>query len=81
LGAAVELSADGPRLGPLSPEGPAAKAGLKPGDVLLKINGTAVKDATEVSDVLLALPPEATTTFELQREGQPLTLEVKLGKK
>jgi serine protease Do len=81
LGAAVELSADGPRLGLLSPEGPAAKAGLKPGDLLLKINGTPVKDATEVSDFLLALPPEATATFELQREGQPLTLEVKLGKK
>jgi S1-C subfamily serine protease len=81
LGAAVELSADGPRLGLLSPEGPAAKAGLKPGDILTKINGTPVKDATEVSDALLALLPEATATFELKREGQPLTLEVKLGKK
>ena len=81
LGAAVELSADGPRLGLLSPEGPAAKAGLKPEDLLMKINGTAVTDATEVSDALLALPPEATTTFELKRDGQPLSLEVKLGKK
>ena len=81
LGAALETGADGPFLGLLTTDGPAAKAGLMRGDLLTRINDTAVADVTEAAEALLALPPEATARFELRRDGQPLRLEVKLGKK
>ena len=81
LGAVLEGGAEGPLLGALATDGPAAKAGLRPGDLLLRINDTAVSDVTETAEALLALAPEATVRFDVKREGQPLRLEVKLGKK
>lgn len=81
LGALLETGPDGPLLGTLKTDGPAARAGLMAGDRLVQINETAVGDVAEAADALLALQPESTVRFELKREGQPLKIEVKLGKK
>ena len=81
LGAALETGPDGPLLGALAKDGPAARAGLQPGDHLTRINETAVADVTGAAEALLGLSPEATARFELKRDGQPLKIEVKLGKK
>ncbi len=81
LGAAVDSTEEGPVIGPLAAGGPAEQAGLKPGDLVSKINETLVNDPTEVAETLAAFKPDDTITLHLQRGGQPLQIQVKLGQK
>jgi serine protease Do len=81
LGAALDIAEGGAKIGTIVPDGPAAKAGLKDGDLLLQINEAAVNNPTEAADALLALQPEDTVTLTLKRDGQSQKVEVKLGKK
>lgn len=60
---------------------PAEKAGVKAGDVILAVNGTAVNDVQGMIGLIAALKPGATGHFKLQREGRTLDLEVRIGKR
>ncbi len=81
LGAALEVCPEGTKISDISPESPAAKAGLKAGDLVQQINGTKVANPTEAANALLDLKPEDAVSFSIQRDGQTQTIEVKLGKK
>lgn len=56
--------------------GPADKAGIQPGDVLLAVNGTAIRDPQVMLDTIAALKPGEEAAFRLRR-GQKIN-EVKL---
>lgn len=56
--------------------GPADKVGIQPGDVLLAVNGTAIRDPQVMLDTIAALKPGEEATFRLRR-GQKIN-EVKL---
>jgi serine protease Do len=59
-------------------DGPAAKGGLKAGDVILKFGGKDVRDAEDLrNEVMHAASQEVTIT--VQRDGKPLDLKLKLG--
>jgi S1-C subfamily serine protease len=59
-------------------DGPAAKGGLKAGDVILKFGGKDVRDADDLRhEEMHAASQEVTIT--VQREGKPLDLKLKLG--
>nr|WP_245555389.1 HhoA/HhoB/HtrA family serine endopeptidase [Baaleninema simplex] len=58
---------------------PAAEAGLRAGDVLLAIDGEAVKTADEVQQAVAEMEVDRALTLELKRNGEPLTLEVRTG--
>jgi serine protease Do len=59
-------------------DGPAAKGGLKAGDVILKFGGKDVRDAEDLRhEVMHAASQEVTIT--VQRDGKPLDLKLKLG--
>ena len=59
-------------------DGPAGKAGLKAGDVILKFGGKDVRDAEDLRhEVMHAASQEVTIT--VQRDGKPLDLKLKLG--
>jgi S1-C subfamily serine protease len=58
------------------PDSPAAAAGLKPGDVILAIDGKPTRTVREVLDAVAAVPPGQEITLRLERERR--TLEVKL---
>ncbi len=59
-------------------DGPAGKAGLKAGDVVLKFGGKDVRDAEDLRhEVMHAASQEVTIT--VQRDGKPLDLKLKLG--
>lgn len=60
--------------------GGAARAGLRPGDLILSVNGTATPDQTALSSVLANLRPGDTVKVEIQRQdGSRKTVEVTLG--
>ncbi len=62
------------------PGGPADKAGLKPYDVVVKINGKEIKNETELKVIVGATMPGNTLTLEIIRNGKRLIKKVKVGK-
>lgn len=57
---------------------PAAEAGIKPGDVILKINGNAIKDDRECLRQTARLDAGMTATFTLWRDGKQVTVTAKI---
>jgi len=64
-----------PEVGAVNANSPAAVAGLRPGDVVLSIDGTSV---TRFEDILstAAMRPGETLTLEIDRDGAVMTLPV-----
>jgi serine protease Do len=60
-------------------DGPAAKAGLKSGDVITSIDATEVKDPRDLARRIAALGPEKTVRLGIIRDGQERTISVTLG--
>jgi serine protease Do len=63
----------------VEPDSAAAKAGLKPGDVILKFNGTAIPDAGALSVQVSGMAPGQSAQVEIMREGKPLTITATVG--
>ena len=57
-------------------DGPAAKAGIKPGDVLMRVAGKDIGNVGELLSHIAALPPGKSVRVELVRRNAPMTLEV-----
>ena len=62
----------------VAPGSPAAKAGLKPGDVIRKFNGRPVNDSGELLAMVASTNPGTAVTLEVLRNGQPQTENVTL---
>jgi len=62
----------------LYPNGPAAQAGLKPGDVLVAINGRDVLDPRGMTFRLATLPIGETADVTVVRKGEKLQVPIKL---
>ncbi|HEY4192666.1 MAG TPA: Do family serine endopeptidase, partial [Mesorhizobium sp.] len=58
--------------------GPATKAGLKPGDVVLKMNGTALESVDALGYRLATQSIGAKATFDVLSKGQQQTLDIVL---
>lgn len=56
----------------------AEKAGLKAGDVIIKVDGEAVKSVSELRDQLREKRDQKNVTLSLLRRGAPLTVSVKI---
>jgi len=59
----------------------AANAGVKQGDIIVKINSTPISSAQDVTNVISALKVGDTVTLDIVRGTQHLTLHVTLGRK
>jgi S1-C subfamily serine protease len=60
--------------------GPAARAGIAPGDVIVSINGQPVNSPVDVADVLATLEPGHTVTVGISKpDGSKATVKVTLG--
>jgi serine protease Do len=61
--------------------GPAAKAGIKNGDVIRKFNEQAVADAGTLISLVTETNPGTTVTLDVIRNGKPLSVKVTLGER
>jgi S1-C subfamily serine protease len=61
--------------------GPAAEAGLKPGDVITRVAGKAVANVTQLLAAVAALPPGTPASLEVVRRDGPTELQVTPGKR
>jgi len=55
-------------------EGPAAKAGVKPGDVIVQVGKTVVHSPAQLLMAISAVPPKSATTLSLLRGQQKLEI-------
>jgi serine protease Do len=63
----------------IAPGGPAAKAGLEPGDVIVQFNGKPVKDRDGLVSMVVATAPNSTVPVMVIRDREQKTLNVKVG--
>jgi serine protease DegQ len=61
--------------------GPADKAGVKPGDVLVEIEGKPVADPTAMLNLIAALPPGAPAKMKVKRQGQDVEATINVGRR
>ncbi|HEY0768157.1 MAG TPA: DegQ family serine endoprotease [Steroidobacteraceae bacterium] len=59
--------------------GPAEHAGIEPGDVILKLNGTLLKDSSELPVQIAAVTPGTNVNLEIWRNHATREVTVKLG--
>jgi serine protease Do len=60
---------------------PAAEAGIKPGDIIVRIDGAVVDSPNKLSRLIGALPPGATAKIEVVRDLKPLVIPVPLSER
>jgi len=63
----------------VDPDSAAAHAGIKPGDVILKFNGTPVTDAGSLSAQVGMSQPGETASLDIWRDGKAMTVKATLG--
>jgi len=62
-------------------DSPAEKGGLKPGDVVVALNGKPVSDNSQLTRDVGVIPPGSTVKLDIVREGKQRTVEVKLAER
>ncbi len=63
----------------VTPGSPAAAGGVKTGDIITTIEGTAIDGLHRLEDLLVQYPPGRTITMQVYRDGAYMTLRVTLG--
>ena len=73
----LEIESDGVLVREVNP-GPAARAGIRQGDVILLINNVRVKDSEHFKELAEALPKGKPVPILVHRQGHPLFLALKV---
>ncbi|MDP9482109.1 MAG: trypsin-like peptidase domain-containing protein [Chloroflexota bacterium] len=63
----------------ITPGSPAAKAGIKEGDIVTSVEGMAVDSLHPLDSIMIRFAPGRTVTLEVYRGGSTLKLQVTLG--
>ena len=69
----------GALIGDVSSDTPGGRAGLKKGDVILKLNGVTVDDANDLRLHISQMDPGTTVHLEISRDGKTQDVSVTLG--
>ena len=83
MGIVPDMAADaeGCKIQEVSPNSPAAGAGLKPGDDIVQWNDAKIESAAALFQALAAGKPGDKVALKVRREGQTVTVEVTLGRR
>ncbi len=79
LNAPKDLKA--PYVSDVSPDGPAAKAGIQPYDIVTEFNGKKVHTNGELTAEVTAVPVGKTTKMKILRDGKEKTISLQVGKR
>jgi len=63
----------------VTPNGPAASAGMQPNDVIVQVDNKQIIDVASLGDALASKSPGDTVTVKAYRGNQQMTFNVKLG--
>jgi serine protease DegQ len=61
--------------------GPADKAGVKPGDVLVEVERKPVTDPTSMLNLIAALPPGGSARMKIRRQGKDVDTDITIGRR
>ena len=61
--------------------GPADRAGVKPGDILVEVDGKPIADSSAMLNLVAGAQPGKPATLKLIRNGAPLSMKVTVGKR
>ncbi|HET6575605.1 MAG TPA: trypsin-like peptidase domain-containing protein [Fimbriiglobus sp.] len=81
LGLTLDDEAESATVKAVAKDGPAAKAGVKPGDVITKFHGERVHTADDLLQLLPEFAPGDTVNLEIQRGDEIVSLKVKLARR
>ena len=76
-GAAISTSSQSSQ--PIAPGGPAAKAGLQPGDLITAVNGKRITSVNDFVSTIATYSPGDTVTLTVKRGGQTKDVKLTLG--
>jgi putative serine protease PepD len=79
LGIAIDSTATSARVAKVNPSTPAAKAGLKTGDVIIAVDGTSIGSGDDLTRAIDAHKPGDTVTLTYRRGGSEHSVDVTLG--
>ena len=63
----------------VTPDSPASRAGLKSGDVLRELNGSKIRNGSQLQVVVSQTAPGSNIKLGILRDGKPETMTVKVG--
>lgn len=69
---------EGALVSDLAPDGPAEKAGIKRGDVVVEFNGKKVKDISDLTNLAAETAPGTEVDVKIIEDGKTKTIKVKL---
>jgi serine protease Do len=72
-------SAKGAIVSDVTEDSPALAAGFKPGDTIIKADGTEISDARDLSRKVARFTPGKSVKVDIVRDGKPMTVTVKIG--
>ena len=75
------MSAEGVQIREVTPDSPAARAGLKEGDVVVKVGGKTVADVPEFLRAVGSRKPGEVLALDVQRGGKDMTVKATLGQR
>jgi serine protease Do len=76
LGIRVDDTGDGVRVGEVSPNGPAEKAGVKAGDIIVSFDGERVRSGRQLSRLVRETAGGKTVTARIRRAGAEKDLQI-----
>jgi serine protease Do len=80
IGARLDFASGEAVVGPLPADSVAAKAGLREGDVVRKIDGETIADRRDVNRAMIGFQPDQDVNVEVQRGEETLTLQLKISR-
>ena len=60
---------------------PAARAGIRPGDMLMAVNGERIDTANGLIKAIAAVPPGSNVRLTLRRQGRDIDIPVTVGRR
>jgi len=81
LGVSVEENENGVSIANLDRNGPAARAGLRPGDTVVAINGDRIETSRGLIRAVAAVPPGNNIRVTVRRQGREVDIAVTVGRR